>query len=187
VNNYLKYKIDTAEIVAFIIGVLLTMGTYRAFYADTFYNNEPARMIATAAILAFFATLYGPVAGVLIGFLGVICALAICGLPFNFVEAISFAIFGFIVGFFANRFYIREGEMKIKQIIGWNLVHVSALMTVFVFILPFARFIVYNRELFSAVSEGIYIVKICAIPIGLTYSLFFHILCRFFRYVNYRP
>lgn len=185
-NKSLMYKIGTAEIIAFVIGVLLMMGIYKFFLSGEYFEGEVSKMIVSAAVVVFFASLFGPVTGLLIGYLGVMCSLSICNIPVDYIGAACYAILGLIVGLLADKFLIREGQTEIKQIIGWNFIHVAALIATFVFIMPFSYFIVHDGNLFEFTNLGIRIFMVCAFPIGIAYSIIFFLISRVFRYVKCR-
>lgn len=172
-NKSSKYMMGNAEIIAFIIGVLLMIAAYSAFFSRDFEGTELIRLVISVCIVVLFASLFGPLTGALTGFLGIVSALAVIGAPITFVDPFSYAVLGIIVGQAASRFLIREGQFAKKQMIVWNLAHMIGLISSFVFIRPELDYIIYNRDLLVGISIGIRVFFICAIPGGILLTLLF--------------
>ena len=86
----------------------------------------PSTEIQTAyAFLALMALIYGPLAGVLIGFIGHTLKDLTYGTPW-FSWIIASAIVGLIIGLVWNKININEGELSKKKIIGFNICQVIA-------------------------------------------------------------
>ena len=80
----------------------------------------------TYALLALFALLYGPTAGLLIGLIGHTLKDAIFyGSPW-FSWVIASGIVGLVVGLIASRIAIQDGEFGKKEIIRFNIAQIAA-------------------------------------------------------------
>ena len=180
-NNQLKYKLDTAGIIAFVVGVLLIMGICAHFFRDTFYEEEVIRNVSIEWIIAFCATLFGPITGGLIGFLGVVCASAVSSGSIAFGEAVAFGVYGIFIGQFADKYYIRESQFTVKRTILWNLVHVAGLIASFIFVKPGIDFMLYRRGLFTAIRLGTRVVYYCFVPTGIILTILFLLISRVFQ------
>ena len=88
----------------------------------------PNTEIQTAyAFLALMAVIYGPIAGLSIGFIGnTLKDLTAYGTPW-FSWIIASAVVGIIIGLAWKKFDINEGEFGKKKIIGFNVCPINAM------------------------------------------------------------
>jgi len=184
VNKSLEYKLDTPEIMAFVIGVVVIIATNRIFFRLDSYELTMAKVLVLVGILSFFATLFGPVAGGLIGVLGIICSYAICSLRIDFADSISYAVYGCLLGQFASSYYIREGNFKIKQVVLWNLTNMFSLIAAFIFVKPFLQYIFYNIDLIENLVFGMKMVLLSSVILGVILSIVFFVTSSLAEYVK---
>lgn len=181
-NSSQKYKLETTEIAAFVIGVFVLMGVNRFVFALGAVVTEPVKTSVQIMIVAFVASLFGGIIGCLTGALGIICSLAVCGQPIVFSNAVAFAVYGALVGQFANQYFIREGAFKIRQIVLWNATNIFSLILAFNMVKPFIDFIVYRIELIGNLEISFIIVLISMLIVGaILTACFYFISCIFAR------
>ena len=173
-NSFLKYKLDSAGIAAFVIGVLAIMGMNYVIY-EFGNNDEFTASIVSEVIINIVATFFGAISGGLTGFLGKVCADAACKQQILFGDAFSYGVIGLFVGQFADKYLVREGKFEKKQILLWNASDIMALIAAFIFVKPLIDYVVYDKDLFASLEGSLSIVFVCAIPVGilLTILLFF--------------
>lgn len=168
-NNSQKYKLGTIEIFSFIIGVFILMGLNKY----VFFSSELLKATTQIAVVAFFSTLFGSITGGLTGFLGIICSFAICGENVGFPPAIGYAVYGALLGQFANRYLIREGRFRLKQLFLWNCVNVFSLISAFVLVKPMVEFLFYNTDLVTNLKFCAVVVATSAVLVGIVLSVVF--------------
>ena len=173
-NNFLKYKLDTAGIAAFVIGVLAIMGMEYLMY-ESGNNDEFTICILAEVIINIVATFFGSISGGLTGFLGIVCADAACKHQVFYAQALTYGVIGIFMGQFADKYLVREGKFGKKQIVLWNIADVMALIASFIFVKPLIDYVVYEKDLFESLEGSLSIVFVCAVPVGilLTILLFF--------------
>lgn len=184
-NKSLKYKLDTAEIIAFIAGVLLIIGVKRYLFTYEFFSVNEHRLGIVVFIIAIVAALFGEIAGGFTGFLGTVCAMAVCGDEVNFAVAVSLAVYGCIIGQFADKYMIRDGRFSLNLaylFLGTNLI---GAITCFIFVKPLISYIGYSSDLINGIMNGTKVAVLCAFPLGviLTAVLF---IVSFFRALTKR-
>ena len=114
-------------------------------------------------LLAFMAALFGPIAGLLIGFIGHALIDFSYGWGVWWSWVIASAFFGFAVGFVANKLKVDEGEFAKKDIIVFNIGQIIAHLLAWVVIAPVLDIVMYAEPankvfLQGLVSAGINIV-----------------------------
>lgn len=108
----------------------------------------------TYAVLALFAVLFGPWAGLLIGFIGHTLKDAIFyGSPW-FSWVIASAIVGLIIGFAARNIRIHDGEFGRKQIIRFNLYQILAHAVSWIVIAPVLDILIYAEPVNKTFTQG---------------------------------
>lgn len=172
-NNSQKYKLGTIEIVAFIIGVFVLMGLNKYFFRLNAFDLELTRFEVQIAVVSFLATLFGSITGGLTGFLGIICSFAICGRNVGFPPAISYAIYGALLGQFADRYFIREGKLKLKQVCLWNCTNIFSLITAFVLVKPLVEFLFYNTDMIGNLKFCFMVAVFGVVPTGIILTVVF--------------
>ncbi|TJY41770.1 ECF-type riboflavin transporter substrate-binding protein [Cohnella pontilimi] len=109
----------------------------------------------TYALLALFAILYGPVAGLLIGLIGHTLKDAIFyGSPW-FSWVIASAVVGLIIGLAARSIRIHDGEFGAKQIIRFNLIQVLANAIAWFVIAPVLDILIYAEPSNKVFTQGL--------------------------------
>jgi energy-coupling factor transport system substrate-specific component len=128
------------------------------------------------AILSIFAAIFGPVAGLLIGFIGhTLTDLTWGGVWWSWV--IADAIYGFMVGLFWKAFKIEEGGFVIKKAVLFNIVQIVANLIAWAAIAPTLDFLIYKEPADKVYLQGlvagaanIAVVLILGTLLGIGYS-----------------
>jgi len=128
------------------------------------------------AILSIFAAIFGPVAGLLIGFIGhTLTDLTWGGVWWSWV--IADAIYGFMVGLFWKAFKIDEGGFGVKQAVLFNVVQIVANLIAWAAIAPTLDFLIYHEPADKVYLQGlvagaanIAVVLILGTLLGIGYS-----------------
>ena len=107
------------------------------------------------AFIALMAIIYGPVAGVAIGFIGhTLKDLTAYGSPW-FSWIIASAVVGLIIGLSWNRFNINEGEFGRKKIIEFNIIQIIANSAAWFITAPALDVIIYAEPTNKVCIQGI--------------------------------
>jgi energy-coupling factor transport system substrate-specific component len=107
-------------------------------------------------ILAFFAAVFGPIAGFFIGLIGH----ALVDLSWGgwggiwWSWVIASAFFGLIIGAFRNLFKIEEGKFGVKQALIFNGIQAIANITAYVFIARILDLLMYNEPFDKLTLQG---------------------------------
>lgn len=109
----------------------------------------------TYALLALFAILYGPIAGVLIGLIGHTLKDAIFyGSPW-FSWVIASAVVGLIIGLASKRLGIEDGEFGKLQLIKFNLYQIIANAVAWFLIAPTLDIVIYAEPADKVYTQGL--------------------------------
>ncbi len=105
---------------------------------------------------AFFATLFGPIAGALIAFIGHALSDAIqYGSPW-WSWVIASGVAGFIFGFAFKRTKVEEGEFKGKDILTFNVIQVIGNVIAWIVVAPVLDILIYQEPVNSGLHPGHY-------------------------------
>jgi energy-coupling factor transport system substrate-specific component len=115
----------------------------------------PNTEIQTAyAFLALMAVIYGPIAGLSIGFIGnTLKDLTAYGSPW-FSWIIASAVVGLIIGLAWKKFDINEGEFGKKKIIGFNVCQVIANAVAWFVVAPSLDILIYAEPANKVYLQG---------------------------------
>ncbi|MEK3749343.1 ECF-type riboflavin transporter substrate-binding protein [Paenibacillus sp. FSL E2-8871] len=109
----------------------------------------------TYALLALFALLYGPFAGLLIGLIGHTLKDAIFyGSPW-FSWVIASGIVGLVVGLLVARIGIHDGEFGRKELIRFNLAQIVANAIAWFLVAPVLDILIYAEPANKVFSQGL--------------------------------
>lgn len=149
----MKYKkLSIKTIVAIGIGsaVFMILGRF-----GSIPTGIPNTNIETAyAFLALMALLYGPMAGMLIGFIGhALKDTVFYGSPW-LSWVIASAVVGLIIGISHNKLRITEGVFEKKQIILFNIVQVIANIIAWFGIAPTLDVLIYAEPINKVYLQG---------------------------------
>lgn len=109
----------------------------------------------TYALLAVFALLYGPFAGLLIGLIGHTLKDAIFyGTPW-FSWVIASGIVGLLIGLLVSRISIHDGEFGRKEIIWFNLAQIAANAVAWFVVAPVLDILIYAEPANKVFTQGL--------------------------------
>jgi energy-coupling factor transport system substrate-specific component len=147
------FKVNTRTIVAIGIGAALFM---LLFMFVKIPSPIPETSFQTAyGLSAFMATLFGPIAGALISFIGHALSDAVqYGSPW-WSWVIASGVSGFIFGFAYNRVKVNEGEFKGKDILTFNLVQIIGNLFAWVVVAPVLDILIYSEPVNLVFTQGI--------------------------------
>lgn len=147
-------KFGIKQVVAIGIGtaiftVLTTVQIPLGFIPNTFMQPR-------AAVLAFFAAVYGPVVGGAIGLLGHALGDAIFYSSVWWSWVVPEGVFAVIVGLFAAKYMIKEGSFGGKQIALFNVVQVIANAVAWILVAPVLDILIYAEPAKKVFVQGIF-------------------------------
>lgn len=183
-NKALRYKFDTAEIVASIVGTVVMILSARLTFNEFYLKTDFSRTVFTIAIVLFISSIFGTISGGLVGFLGYVGARLTCGLPVVYGDAIALALIGMVMGQFASKFGIRDNKFNLKNVFVWILTNIVVLIAICIFEKPFADFIIYEKDLPRAILEGMDLFYVLALPVGVALSVLLYIIGKISSYVK---
>ena len=147
------FKVSTRTIVATGIGAAI-------FTLLFMYIKVPSPVPETSfqtayGLSAFFAALFGPIAGALIAFIGHAISDAVqYGSPW-WSWVIASGVSGFIFGFAYKRTKVEEGEFKGKDIITFNVIQVIGNLIAWVIVAPVLDILIYQEPVNLVFTQGI--------------------------------
>jgi energy-coupling factor transport system substrate-specific component len=159
-TNYISYhrrdkmfKINTKTIVATGLGAAIFM---LLFMYVKIPSPVPETSFQTAyGLSAFFATLFGPIAGALISFIGHALSDAVqYGSPW-WSWVIASGVSGFIFGFAFNRTKVEEGEFDGKDILTFNLIQIIGNAFAWVVVAPVLDILIYREPVNLVFTQGV--------------------------------
>ncbi len=162
-------KFGIKQVVAIGIGtaiftVLTTVQIPLGFIPNTFMQPR-------AAVLAFFAAVYGPVVGGAIGLLGHALGDAIFYSSVWWSWVVPEGVFAVIVGLFAAKYKIKEGGFGGKQIALFNVVQVIANAVAWIVVAPVLDIVIYAEPANKVFAQGVVAWVANIIIIGVLGSL----------------
>ena len=147
-----KKALSIKTIVAIGIGaaVFIILGRFAAIP-----TGIPNTDFQTAyAFLALMAIIYGPVAGVAIGFIGHTLKDLASGMPW-FSWIIASAVVGLIIGLAWKKLDISEGDFGKKKIITFNLFQVVANIVAWGVVAPSLDILIYAEPANKVYTQGL--------------------------------
>ena len=107
------------------------------------------------AVLAIFAAVFGPIAGLLIGFIGHFLNDLTAGWGVWWTWVVGSALFGCVVGFFWKLYRIEEGGFGVKQMVIFNAIQIAANILVWVVIAPTLDIFIYQEPSDKVYLQGL--------------------------------
>ena len=161
----MEKKLSIKTIVAIGIGaaVFMILGRF-----GSIPSGIPNTNIETSyAFLALMAVLYGPIAGVSIGFIGhALKDLVFYGQPW-FSWIIASATVGLIIGLAWNKLKVNDGEFQKKEIIIFNIYQVIANVIAWILIAPTLDIVIYAEPANKVYLQGIVAAISNSITVGI--------------------
>jgi energy-coupling factor transport system substrate-specific component len=107
-----------------------------------------------SAILTIFAAIFGPIAGLLIGFIGhTLTDLTWGGVWWSWV--IADAIYGLIIGLFWRAYRLGEGDFTFKRAIFFNVIQIITNGVVWIGIAPALDILIYQEPADKVFLQGV--------------------------------
>jgi energy-coupling factor transport system substrate-specific component len=147
------FKVSTKTIVATGLGAAI-------FTLLFMYVKVPSPIPETSfqtayGLSAFFAALFGPIAGALIAFIGHALSDAVqYGSPW-WSWVIASGVSGFIFGFAYKRTKVEEGEFKGKDILTFNVIQIIGNLIAWVLVAPVLDILIYQEPVNLVFTQGI--------------------------------
>lgn len=147
-----KFEFTTRTIVATAIGAAI-------FTLLFMYVKVPSPIPETSfqtayGLGAFFATLFGPIAGALIAFIGHALSDAVqYGSPW-WSWVIASGVAGFIYGFAFKRTAVEEGEFKGKDIVTFNVIQIIGNAIAWIIVAPVLDILIYAEPVNLVFTQG---------------------------------
>lgn len=163
------FKVTTKTIVATGLGAALFMLLFMYVKVP---SPIPQTSLQTAYGLgAFFAVLFGPIAGALIAFIGHALSDAIqYGSPW-WSWVISSGICGFIFGLAYKRTKVEEGSFKGKDILVFNIIQIIGNLLSWVVIAPVLDIVIYKEPVNLVFTQGIVAAGMNIVTVGIIGTL----------------
>ncbi len=140
------------QVVAIGIGAAIFVALTTVQIPVGFVPNTALQV--RAAVLAFFAAVFGPVAGFAIGFIGHALGDALFYGSVWWSWVLPDAVFGLLVGCFAKSYAIENGGFGGKQIILFNVVQIVANALAWIAIAPLLDIIIYKEPANKVFAQG---------------------------------
>lgn len=146
------FEINTKTIVAIGLGAAIFTLLFMFVKVP---SPVPETSFQTAyGLSSFFATLFGPIAGGLIAFIGHALSDAISyGSPW-WSWVIASGVASFIFGFAFKRTKVEEGEFKGKDIITFNLIQIIGNVIAWLIIAPVLDIVIYAEPVGLVFAQG---------------------------------
>ena len=147
-----KQKNVIRQVVAIGIGAALFVALTTVQIPVGFVPNVALQV--RAAVLAFFAAVFGPIAGFAIGLIGHALGDALFYGSIWWSWVFPDAVFGLLVGLFAKKYAIEEGGFGIKQCLCFNVVQLIANALAWVLLAPVLDILIYKEPSNKVFAQG---------------------------------
>ncbi len=163
------FKITTRTIVATGLGAAIFMLLFMYVKVP---SPIPETSFQTAyGLSAFFAALFGPIAGGLIAFIGHALSDGIqYGSPW-WSWVIASGVSGVIFGFSYKRTQVEEGDFKVKDILTFNVIQVIGNAIAWVVVAPVLDIVIYQEPVNLVFTQGITAAIMNSISAGVIGTL----------------
>jgi energy-coupling factor transport system substrate-specific component len=106
------------------------------------------------AILSVFAAIFGPLAGLLIGFIGHTLVDLTWGAPW-WSWIIADAVYGLLIGLFWKFYKIEEGGFTVKNCITFNIIQILANAAAWIALAPTLDILIYQEPANKVYLQGL--------------------------------
>lgn len=163
------FKVSTRTIVATGLGAAIFM---LLFMYIKLPSPVPETSFQTAyGLSAFFGTLFGPIAGALIAFIGHALSDAIqYGSPW-WSWVIASGVSGFIFGLAYKKTKVEEGEFRVRDIITFNVIQVVGNIISWIIIAPVLDIVIYQEPANLVFTQGAVAALMNSISAGVIGTL----------------
>ena len=164
-----KLNITVKTVVAVGIGAALVFVLKRFVAIPTGVPNT--NLDLGIAVLSFFAAVFGPIAGLLIGFIGHFLTDLTFGWGVWWTWVVGSALFGFAVGFMSKLYKIEDGQFGVKQCLIFNSVQIAANLVIWAVIAPTLDILIYQEPANKVYLQGVVIAAVNIIVVLIIGSL----------------
>jgi len=163
------FKVSTRTIVATGLGAALFMLLFMYVKVP---SPVPETSLQTAYGLgAFFAVLFGPIAGALIAFIGHALSDAIqYGSPW-WSWVIASGVAGFVFGIAYKKTGVSEGKFGIKDVITFNIIQVIGNAIVWLVVAPLLDIVIYSEPVNLVFTQGAIAAAMNSITVAIIGTL----------------
>ena len=147
------FRFSIKHMAVVIAGVILFFVIGRFIVIPSGVSNISISM--QYGVLAFVATVFGPIAGLLTGLIGHFLVDASYGWGVWWSWVISSAVFGCLVGLFAVKLEIDETGFNKKGIILFNIVQLLANLIAWAVIAPVLDIVIYGEQANRVFVQGL--------------------------------
>ena len=145
-------KFGIKEVVAIGIGTALFVALTEVQIPLGFIPNTALQ--PRAALLAFMAAVFGPIVGGVVGLLGHALGDALFYGSIWWSWVFPEAVFGVIMGLFAAKYAIKDGDFGKKQIVLFNVVQVVANAIAWIVVAPVLDIVIYAEPANKVFAQG---------------------------------
>lgn len=151
-RKFMNKKFGIKEVVAIGIGTALFVVLTNVQIPLGFIPNTALQ--TRAAVLAFFAAVFGPIVGGVIGLVGHALGDALFYGSVWWSWVFPEAVFAIIVGFFSKKYAIKEGDFGTKAIVTFNIIQVIANAVSWIVIAPVLDILIYAEPANKVFVQG---------------------------------
>lgn len=164
------FKVTTRTIVATGLGAAIFMLLFMYVKVP---SPVPETSFQTAyGVSAFFGTIFGPIAGGLIAFIGHALSDAVqYGSPW-WSWVIASGVAGFIFGFAYKNTGVEEGEFKKKDIIKFNAIQIIGNLIAWLVVAPVLDIVIYAEPINLVFTQGAIAALMNSISAGVIGTFF---------------
>lgn len=147
-------KFGIREVVAIGIGTALFAVLTQVQIPLGFIPNTALQ--PRAALLAFFAAVFGPLVGAAVGLIGHALGDALFYGSIWWSWVFPEVVFGIILGLFAKKFAIKEGGFDKKNVILFNIVQIIANAITWILAAPLLDILIYAEPANKVFAQGFF-------------------------------
>jgi len=145
-----KYKFGVIEVIAMIVSTIIIVYLSKFFHQYEFvYEAEVLSVIFTVV-----SVLFGAVTGTVTVIASYILSMTVLNVEIDLIPFLAFIGLVIYVGHYSSVFGVRDGLFKKDQILLFLSVHGISLILVFMFFLPFIRFLLNRPNLYDMIFDG---------------------------------
>ncbi len=163
-------KIGIKEVVAMGIGTALFVVLTNVQIPVIIVPNTG--MQPRMAVLAFFAAVFGPIVGGVVGFLGHALGDALFYGSVWWSWVFPEAVVGVAIGLFANKYAVKEGGFaKVSNIVAFNIMQVVANAAAWIVVAPVLDIVIYKEPVNKVFAQGAVACILNVVIIGILGTL----------------
>lgn len=145
-----KYKFGNTEVIAMIIGTIIVVVFDLAFKNIGFIYGNTIKSLLIVTI----SVLFGASTGIIVAIATALLQAAILGLDVGLISVVAFLIIAILVGRYAPRYGVRDGQFKGKAILLFAMVKLMAEIFAWMFFQPLLQFLVKRDNLFNMINDN---------------------------------